>query len=392
MSTSETKPALLKPKSVKDKICNKRPLLGGDPEFFITTKRGKTLSACQFLPSKFNKKKVRNYSGNKVGEYFFDGVQAEINIEPSRCREVLASRIWNVLRSVKSKIGDDYKVVMKPSVIVSKDVLDRADPEAKRFGCSPDWNAYTGLQNESKLNGDTHRVRYSGGHIHLSFDKGDRMLSDPNIFLDFVKLLDLFVGIPMLLLDVGSASNRRRKYYGKAGTFRETRWGVEYRQPSNVWLKSPELTSLALGLSRTAYRIMISSKENLFWDSVKQEEIRKAIDSSNNKDCTEIYERIKELMGQVSLSDDPFCNNLTRGGRGSNGKLYVAGSDIYDYVRDKTIDVVYGTDCEEAWYMYYSKLNRPPREIYRGFIDGTLDKIKRINKDDYLKLVNYVDN
>ena len=125
---------------------------------------------------------------------------------------------------------------------------------------------------------------------------------------------------------------------------------------------------------------------------VNETEIRKAIDSSNNKDCTEIYERVKELMGQVSLPDDPFCNNLTRGGRGSNGKLCVAGSDIYDYVRDKTIDVVYGTDCEEAWYMYYSKLNRPPREIYRGFIDGTLDKIKRINKDDYLKLVNYVDN
>lgn len=367
----------------------RRPTLGCDPEFFITTKKGKTLSACQFLPSKFDKKGVKRSDGHKVGEFFFDGVQGEMNVNPSSCREILSINIWRVLNSIKRDIGSEHKLAIKPSVVVAKEILDRADPEAKRFGCSPDWNAYTGLQNESKLNGDTHRVRYSGGHIHLGFGKEDRMLGDPKIFLDFVKLLDLIVAIPMLLLDIGPASNRRRKHYGKAGTFRETKWGLEYRQPSNIWLKSPELASLAWGLTRTAYRIMISAVEDHFWNIVKPEEVQEAIDSSDHNGCVEIYKRIKKLLASASLSDDPF---YSKHGRyiaidGKYHSVFVAGSDVYDYVMDKTVDEVYGPDCEKAWHVNLDVDENGvcPRAVYSGFIEGTLDKIEG---DSLRKIVN----
>lgn len=383
---------------ISETITNRRPTLGCDPEFFIATKRGKTLSACQFLPSKFNKKGVNSPGGGKIGEFFFDGVQGEMNVIPSSCRETLAIRIWQVLNSIKRDIGNDNRLVMKPSVVVAKDILDKADPEAKRFGCSPDWNAYTGLQNESKLNGDIHKVRYGGGHIHIGFGKEDRMLDDPNIFLDFVKLLDLIVGIPMLLLDVGPASNRRRKYYGKAGTFRETKWGLEYRQPSNVWLKSPELASLAWGLTRTAYRVMITGVEGLFWNLVKPEEVREAIDSSNHSDCIEIYKRVKELLASASLGDDPFYSKHSRHLNipGDNLNITedkwktvrIAGSDIYDYVMDKTVDSVYGTNCEKAWHINPKANPKCPKGVYAGFIDGTLE---RMGINDLQKLLNLGD-
>lgn len=367
-------------------VSNKRPTLGADPEFFITTKRGKTLSACQFLPSKFDKTDVFNENGSEVGKFFFDGVQGEMNITPSSCREVLAARIWKVLKDIKGEVGTDNRLVIKPSVVVARDILDHADPEARRFGCSPDWNAYTGLQNRSSLNGDTHRVRYSGGHIHISLYERDRMLDDPQIFLNFVKLLDLIVGILMLLLDIGSASNRRRKYYGKAGTFRETRWGLEYRQISNVWLKSPELTSLVLGLTRTAYRIMVSNAEDYLWKLVKPEEVREAIDTSNLVDCMEIYEKVKTSIARLSLADDPFYKKHSRHIEGKT--TLIAGSDIYDYVVAKTADAIYGTDCEEAWHV--EAASRPDR-IQRGFIDGTLDIIRETNEGDFKKLVGLKD-
>ncbi len=373
-------------------ISNKSPILGADPEFFITTKRGKTLSACQFLPSKFNKTGVLSKSGIEIGKFFFDGVQGEMNVTPSSCREILAIRIWQVLKNIKGEIGANNKLVMKPSVVVDRNILDNADPEARRFGCSPDWNAYTGLQNESSLDGNTHRVRYGGGHVHLSFCKKDRMLDDPQIFLDFVKLLDLIVGIPMLLLDIGPASNRRRKYYGKAGTFRETRWGLEYRQVSNIWLKSPELTSLVLGLTRTAYRIMISGAEDCLWKLVKPEEVRKAIDTSNLTDCMEIYEKVRTSIIHVSLSDDPFYKRHSR--YIENKTVFIAGSDIYDYVVAKTANVVYGADCEKAWHIdptSTSERMNCPNRIYRGFIDGTLDIVRKTSEEDFRKLIGLKD-
>lgn len=384
------KTVVSKYKKLSEMIEGRRPTLGCDPEFFITTNRGKTLSACQFLPSKFHKKRVERSNGQKVGDFFFDGVQGEMNVDPSTCRETLSTRIWLVLNSIKREIGNDHRLVMKPSVVVAKDILDKADPEAKRFGCSPDWNAYTGLQNESRLNGDTHKVRYGGGHIHIGFGKEDRMLDDPEIFLGFVKLLDLIVGIPMLLLDVGPASNRRRKYYGKAGTFRETKWGLEYRQPSNVWLKSPELASLAWGLTRTAYRVMVAGVEDNFWNLVKPEEVREAIDFSNRGDCIEIYKKVKELLASASLGDDPFYGKHSRylSIANKNRSLLISGSDIYDYVMDKTVDKVYGTNCEKAWHINTSTNMKCPREIYAGFIDGTLEKMEGA---DLYKLVNLGD-
>lgn len=378
----ESKVKKISKKKLSDMVDRRRPMLGGDPEFFITTKRGKILSACQFLPSKFNKKGVMSH-GRSLGKFFFDGVQGEMNIAPSACRETLTIRIWKVLNSIKKSIGEDYKLVMKPSVVVSRAVLDRADPEAKRFGCSPDWNAYTGLQNESKLNGDTHRVRYGGGHIHIGFGKKDRMLDDPDLFLKFVILLDLILGIPMLLLDVGPAGDRRRKYYGKAGTFRETRWGVEYRQPSNIWLKSPELTSLALGLTRTAYRIMVSAVDNKLWDMVEPEEVQLVIDSSDRKGCVEIYERIKPLLISASHPDDPFYNRHQVEGK-TGALFYVSGTKLYEYVMEQTVDSVYGNDCEKTWSMD-PKTTWCPDKVTSGFIEGTIGKVCGGNKDDIKK-------
>lgn len=382
------------------------PTLGGDPEFFITTKEGKTLSACQFLPPKGDKTPVYANANqeNLLGEYFFDGIQGEINIIPGTCREGLANRIWRVLSSVKTKIGNDYKLVMKPSVLVDRNVLDAADPEARRFGCTPDYNAYTGLQNESELDGDKHRVRYGGGHIHIAFKKTDRMYDSPDLFLAFIMLLDLMVGIPMLLLDVGPDSNRRREHYGKAGTFRETKYGVEYRQPSNVWLKSPELASLAWGLTRTAYRVMIAKVENVFWNKVKPEEVRAAIDGSNRDNCLEIYDKVRDIMASASHDDDPFCGEINRthliqdGGSGERyRKTHVNGTEVYEYVMNKTVDMVYGADCEKAWQIEPLKVGdtgsngyvRVPSEIISGFIDGTLRRIEKTNKADFERLVTF---
>ena len=69
-------------------------------------------------------------------------------------------------------------------------------------------------------------------HIHLGYE-------NPNIGFSttLVKYMDAFLGVPSVIYDTDV---RRRKYYGNAGSFRLTSYGVEYRVLSGYWLKSKE--------------------------------------------------------------------------------------------------------------------------------------------------------
>ena len=66
------------------------------------------------------------------------------------------------------------------------------------------------------------------GHIHIGYDNPDYLTS-----LAIIKAMDLFLGVPSIILD---SDNIRRKTYGKAGAFRPKKYGVEYRTLSNFWI------------------------------------------------------------------------------------------------------------------------------------------------------------
>lgn len=51
--------------------------------------------------------------------------------------------------------------------------------------------------------------------------------------LDVVKAMDLFLGVPSVLMDEGE---ERKQLYGKAGAHRPKPYGVEYRTLSNFWI------------------------------------------------------------------------------------------------------------------------------------------------------------
>ncbi len=55
---------------------------------------------------------------------------------------------------------------------------------------------------------------------------------------DVIKTLDLFVGVPSVILE---PDNKRKELYGKAGCFRPKSYGVEYRTVSNFYLQSKNL-------------------------------------------------------------------------------------------------------------------------------------------------------
>jgi len=106
-------------------------------------------------------------------------------------------------------------------------------------------------------------------HIHIGY-------KDPNdkTSLELVRRMDIFLGIPSLLMD---KDNRRRAMYGAPGSFRMKPYGVEYRTLSNFWIMNNELIGWA-------------------WDST----IR-AIDSVNNEEFTK--EQYEEAVSVIEKDD-----------------------------------------------------------------------------------------
>lgn len=70
-------------------------------------------------------------------------------------------------------------------------------------------------------------------HFHVGYDNHNRETS-----IELIRTLDLFLGVPSILID---KDDRRRELYGKAGCFRFTAYGLEYRVMSGYFIDTPEL-------------------------------------------------------------------------------------------------------------------------------------------------------
>jgi hypothetical protein len=99
-------------------------------------------------------------------------------------------------------------------------------PKALVFGCEPDYNAWSRKENQKPQSTDEN-LRTCGGHIHVG-TKVDMLKGIQN--------MDLFLGVPSVLLDDSPSSIARRELYGKAGAMRPKPYGFEYRVLSNYWM------------------------------------------------------------------------------------------------------------------------------------------------------------
>lgn len=167
-----------------------------------------------------------------------DNVLAEFNCKPSKTPEGLFKSIQYCIGEIEAISG--LKTVISSSEEMPKDQL--TNPLAFQFGCEMDFSGW-GIP-MPKVNRRT-RLRTAGGHIHLSFEGYEE---DPNneVFkqLDHYRMARCLDGILTVgLIDAGIENDlRRRAMYGRPGSFRFKSFGIEYRTPSNQWIKSLEVT------------------------------------------------------------------------------------------------------------------------------------------------------
>ena len=378
--------------------------MGGDPEFFIANSMGKVLNADAFLPGKEAPILVNSRSGDK-SKLFFDGIQAEMAVAFNSCREYFADNIRYCWRETMKKIPAGHKIVLKPAAKIQREVIEAADPEARRFGCAPDFNAYTLSTNTPEMDASRHPFRYAGGHIHIGLsDSNYREANDPYVktcsteegHLRVIKLLDLLVTIPTLFLDNGPGAVRRRSKYGKAGCFRPTPYGVEYRTPSCWWLRSPMTVSIVYGLARLAWTITALDQDRAFLEAVKTDEqtVRGCIDESDAKTAREIWDNIRPYIAVIgypvnnplniaSIRTDNYKSYVPDNYKGFNGPPKgMKGKPIYalaayEYMLKHGLSALIPHDIDNEWGLSDDNTWRD------GFMGGSFRKL--INNEDFAK-------
>lgn len=282
-----------------------KPLtIGCDPEIFLRDKATKKfVSAHNLLPG--NKREPHPV---ERGTIQVDGMAAEIGIDPSESRSTFRNRVVHVMEQLRTIIPN-HELVFEPICEFSEDVWATTPPEAKELGCDPDYDAYTGEQNP-RPNGEV-QYRTASGHIHLGWTEG-MDINDPG-HIEACRMmgrqLDFYVGLPAMYCDNDS---RRRKLYGKGGAIRIKPYGVEYRTPSNFWLKH---TALMEWIHRSACEAYNALYKGVDLYAKLGEQARNVINMDGNpteSQLGEVIMKVGDTFG-IGIQQPPFelwCNEI----------------------------------------------------------------------------------
>jgi len=109
------------------------------------------------------------------------------------------------------------------------------------------------------------------------------------------------VGNTLVLLDRDESNITRRKNYGRAGEYRPKPYGLEYRVPSNFWLKHYVLWSLASGLMRnTIMHYRLKQTKNLL-KRFDMKDIRNAINNNDYDLALQNFMKYAEFLKDMGI-------------------------------------------------------------------------------------------
>jgi hypothetical protein len=235
---------------------------GSDPELFFV-KDGVMVPSTGIMPA--DRRQVTR-----------DGFQVELHPDASSCRQLASNYIRDCLREAREiATGAGAQLSFALAHTVDPQVWKQTDKSVKKFGCNPTLNVHE--KKQKRTTGLRERFRAGGGHIHL----GSLSAKVKNDLPTLVKLFDIIAGNTLVLIDRDERNITRRKNYGRAGEYREKPYGLEYRVPSNFWLRHYVLHSLVNGLLRNAVTYYHA---DLAEEIISRFDMKKVRDAINNND------------------------------------------------------------------------------------------------------------
>jgi hypothetical protein len=270
-------------------------LVGSDPELFLRNKKTKEfVSAIGLIPgSKEYPWQIESLpEGNCLQT---DNVMVEFTLPPTKKANELFKSIQNCINFTNNIIPSDLECVIESSAILSKEYLN--NKQAQTFGCSPDFNAWLDGNSNVSPSAKDSNLRTAGGHVSISYNHNGDLL----LLMNLVKALDITLSLPSILLD---SDKRRKEMYGKAGAFRITQFGLEYRSLSNFWIKELHLVEFVFNGINKAIELVNEGRIDNLTDE-EQLQIQLAINTSDESLAHELIYKYKIdkvlLMSSIDL-------------------------------------------------------------------------------------------
>lgn len=243
--------------------------LGADVEFLVRNTDG-SLASVEGLIGGSKENPVWFDSGNLQE----DNVLAEMAIKPAYSKQEWIKSLNDLMSVLKGQLGKKgFLIDITPSAVYPEDLL--ITPQAKQFGCDPDYNAWKVSINDPP-DSDTN-LRSAGGHVHIGVPPAHNDIS--RMFM-FTRWLDLYLGVPSVLAD---KDTERRTLYGKAGSFRPKEYGMEYRTLSNFWVSNTKTMNWVWDTVNLAWDMFCESE----WD-VPEIEVEDIINTNDTEEAQKV--------------------------------------------------------------------------------------------------------
>lgn len=296
---------------------------GMDPELFILDRNKKVVIAQKYFPDELEAK-------SKGEKLYYDGLLLELNPIPDTCRKIVIGNIWKCLTTAYSKVPKSVKILSIPGQHIPLKVIQSAHPQARIFGCHPDYDIYTDTVHRITVNAEKYTFRSGGGHVHLGVHSKTLKPFLKDDIENTVKILDIILGNTMVLLDRHVHAKKRRECYGIAGSYRRPEHGLEYRVLSNAFLIHPALVSFVLGLTRLAPNIIYNKLDGEFFSAVSEEKIIRAINNNDFALAKRNYHAIRPILLKYKMIDK---DSLI----------------AFEYIAKVGIDKIFGFDLKRNW-------------------------------------------
>ena len=273
--------------------------IGCDPEFFFTSAETNTLvSAIPYITGT----KEEPAPLPKGGNIQRDNVAVEFGVPPAESGQDFVRHIGDALVDMLEAIPAHLNITALQSAHFPKGELEH--PEAKRFGCDPDFCAWELKMTEKPACATTSTFRSCGGHIHVGHveNSGNDFLLNDWGKVWTIRMMDTFHGVISTVLDSDKAAIERRTLYGKAGCHRPTDYGVEYRTLSNYWCKAPQLVMLMYHLTDDVLRLMRDDRHEKIIEEIGPDKIQAIINEGRMDDAKAVISKdLRPLMSKDSV-------------------------------------------------------------------------------------------
>lgn len=286
-----------------------RLTIGADPEFFLADVRTGTVTPAIGLIGGTKDKPIPIAGLEELRGYTMqeDNVMVEFNIPPCTEDYEFVDAINRSLSHLDKYIADKTNGTLVRDTNASRlfGLASLEHPQAKTFGCSPDFDAYAmgapaPAIDAASLHEGSGAWRFAGGHIHVGYVD---WLPHKLPYYVVAHFLDFFVGASCAW---DAMQGKRGELYGSAGRFRPTPYGIEYRSLSNLWLHDQNsLNRVASSVYRAMSFLRDRSERTLaeIYGNVPWHALREAMQARQYSDADYIRGRVSDQFPRANIRD-----------------------------------------------------------------------------------------